>query len=102
MVADSIELLTRVSPDLVVAQIDAWTSGQYRSGRGGVPVSDYLFHAVQKIHMLGDFKLLPVSVLDPYVAHLKQAVLSICPEEDRELLANNLSRLAISVSGPAP
>ncbi len=102
MVADSIELLTRVSPDLVVAQIDAWTSGQYRSGRGGVPVSDYLFHAVQKIHMLGDFKLLPVSVLDPYVEQLKQAVLAVCPEEDRELLANNLSRLAISVTGPAP
>ena len=93
MVADSIELLTRVPADLVVAQIDAWTSGQYRSGRGGVPVSDYLFHAVQKIHMLGDFKLLPVSVLDPYVAQLKQAVLAICPEEDRELLASNLERL---------
>ena len=102
MVADSIELLTRVPPDLVVAQIDAWTSGQYRSGRGGVPVSDYLFHAVQKIHMLGDFKLLPTSVLDPYVAQLKQAVLSICPEEDRELLANNLGRLDISVTGPTP
>ena len=102
MVADSIELLTRVPADLVVAQIDAWTSGQYSSGRAGVPVSDYLFHAVQKIHMLGDFKLLPVSVLDPYVAQLKQAVLTICPEEDRELLATNLSRLAISVSGPAP
>ena len=102
MVAESIELLTRVPPDLVVAQIDAWTSGQYRSGRGGVPVSDYLFHAVQKIHMLGDFKLLPVTVLDPYVALLKQAVLAICPEEDRELLANNLSRLNISVTGPAP
>jgi hypothetical protein len=102
MVADSIEVLTRVSPDLVVAQIDAWTSGQYRSGRGGVPVSDYLFHAVQKIHMLGDFKLLPVTVLDPYVAQLKQAVLAICPEEDRELLASNLSRLNVSVTGPAP
>lgn len=102
MVAESIELLTRVPPDLVVAQIDAWTSGQYRSGRGGVPVSDYLFHAVQKIHMLGDFKLLPVTVLDPYVALLKQAVLAICPEEDRELLATNLSRLNISVTGPAP
>jgi len=101
MVADSIELLTRVPPDLVVAQIDAWTSGQYRSGRGGVPVSDYLFHAVQKVHMLGDFKLLPTSVLDPYVAQLKQAVLAICPEEDRELLANNLSRLSVSVTGPA-
>ena len=101
MVADSIELLTRVPADLVVAQIDAWTSGQYRSGRAGVPVSDYLFHAVQKIHMLGDFKLLPVSVLDPYVAQLKQAVLAICPEEDRELLASNLARLDISVTGPA-
>ncbi|HET9314144.1 MAG TPA: hypothetical protein VFQ51_01095, partial [Vicinamibacteria bacterium] len=102
MVADSVELLTRVSPDLVVAQIDAWTSGQYRSGRGGVPVSDYLFHAVQKIHMLGDFKLLPTTVLDPYVAQLKQAVLTICPEEDRELLASNLGRLSISVTGPSP
>jgi hypothetical protein len=102
MVADSLERLTRVSPDVVIAQIDSWTSNQYRSGRGGVPVSDYLFHALQKIHMLGELKLLPASVLDPYVAQLKQAVLAICPEGDRELLANNLSRLAVSVTGPAP
>jgi hypothetical protein len=102
MVADSLERLTRVSPDVVIAQIESWTTSQYRGGRGGVPVSDYLFHALQKIHMLGELKLLPASVLDPYVAQLKQAVLAICPEADRELLANNLSRLAISVTGPAP
>jgi hypothetical protein len=102
MIADSIELLTRVPHDLVVAQIEAWTSEQYRSGRGGIPVSDYLFHALQKIHVLGELKLLPATVLDPYLAELKQAVLGICPEEDRELLASNLSRLAVNVSGPAP
>lgn len=102
MVADSIELLTRCPVDLVVAQLDAWTSSQYVSGRSGVPVSDYLFHAVQKIHLLGDFKLLPSTVLDPYLAQIKQAVLAVCPVEDRELLASNLGRLGASVTGPAP
>ena len=102
MVADSIELLTRCPVDLVVAQLDAWTSSQYLAGRAGVPVSDFLFHAVQKIHMLGDFKLLPSSVLDPYLEKIKQAVLPVCPVEDRELLANNLARLGTTVSGPAP
>lgn len=102
MVADSIELLTRCPVDLVVAQLDSWTSSQYLSGRAGVPVSDYLFHAVQKIHMLGDFKLLPTTVLDPYLERIKQAVLAVCPIEDRELLASNLARLGTSVTGPAP
>jgi hypothetical protein len=102
MVADSIELLTRCPVDVVVAQLDAWTSAQYLSGRAGVPVSDYLFHAVQKIHILGEFKLLPATVLDPYLDQVKQAVLGVCPVEDRELLASNLGRLGASVSGPAP
>jgi Domain of unknown function (DUF4388) len=102
MVADSIELLTRCPVDLVVAQLDAWTSSQYLSGRAGVPVSDFLFHAVQKIHMLGDFKLLPTSTLEPYLEKIKHAVLAVCPIEDRELLASNLGRLGASVSGPAP
>jgi hypothetical protein len=102
MVADSIELLTRCPVDLVVAQLDSWTSSQYSSGRAGVPVSDFLFHAVQKIHILGDFKLLPSSVLDPYLERIKQAVLPVCPVEDRDLLASNLARLGTSVTGPAP
>lgn len=102
MVADSVELLTRCPVDLVVAQLDSWTSSQYSSGRAGVPVSDFLFHAVQKIHMLGDFKLLPSTVLDPYLHQIKQAIVAVCPVEDRELLAANLARLGTSVTGPAP
>jgi hypothetical protein len=41
-------------------------------------------------------------VLDPYLEQIKQAVLTVCPVEDRDLLASNLARLGTTVSGPAP
>ena len=74
--------------------IRAWTAAQYRGGAGaGVPVSDYLFHALKKIHMMSEFKLVPLEPMNAYLGQLKPIVMSICPAEDREILAQNLSRL---------
>ncbi len=94
VVADSIRLLMKYPPEAVVGTIRAWTAAQYRGGAGsGVPVSDYLFHALKKIHMMSEFKLVPREPLSAYLGQLKEVVMAICPAEDREVLAENLSRL---------
>ena len=55
-----------------------------------MPVSDYLFHALKKIHMMSEFKLVPHEPMNAYLAQLKPIVMAICPAEDREILAENL------------
>jgi Domain of unknown function (DUF4388) len=93
VVAGSADLLLRHPPELVAAAVRSWTGAQYGKG-AGVSVSDYLFHAVKKIHMLGEFRLVRREALEKYLEELKPLVLADCPEEDRALLAENLTRLA--------
>src|SRR5262245_3740413 len=94
VVADSIQLLLKYPPEAVMPTIRAWTAAQYRGGAGGgLPVSDYLFHALKKIHMMSEFKLVPMEPMNAYLGQLKPIVMSICPAEDREILGQNLSRL---------
>ncbi len=94
VVADSIQLLLKYPAEAVIPTIRAWTAAQYRgSGGGRLPVSDYLFHALKKIHMMSEFKLVPQEPMNAYLLQLKPIVMAICPAEDREVLAQNLSRL---------
>jgi hypothetical protein len=102
VVADSIQLLMKYPPEAVIPTIRAWTAAQYRGGAGsGVPVSDYLFHALKKIHMMSEFKLVPQEPMNAYLGQLKRGVIAICPAEDREILLENLSRLGEQTSTAA-
>jgi hypothetical protein len=92
VVAGSAELLLKYPPDLVAGSIRSWTSAQF--AKGGESVSDYLFHAVKKIHMLGEFRLVPREALERYLEGLKAFVLADCPEEDRAHLAESFTRLS--------
>jgi len=94
VVADSVSVLMKHPPQAVLPTLRAWTAGQYRGGAGaGVPVSDYLFHALKKIHMMAEFKLVAVEPMNAYLGQLKQDVMVLCPEEDRQILGENLGRL---------
>src|SRR6476659_5326138 len=73
VVADSIKVLLRYPPDLMASNIHAWTSSQYRGG-AEIPVSDYLFHAVKKIHLMGEFKLVPQGPFETFLTELKEKV----------------------------
>ncbi len=90
--AGSAELLLQHPPEIVASQIRSWTGGQFSKGPGA-SIADYLFHAVKKIHMLGEFRLVPRPALEAYLEGLKALVLADCPEEDRSLLQENLQRL---------
>lgn len=101
VVADSIQLLLRYSPELMAQNIHSWTAAQYR-GSTEIPVSDYLFHAVKKIHLMGEFKLVPQAPFEIYLQELKEKVLIYCPEGDRAFLRENLSRLKESAGSQGP
>jgi uncharacterized protein DUF4388 len=103
VVAESVALLLKYPPVLAAQQIQAWVGSQYRSG-GDIPISDYLFHAVRKIHAMGEFNLVPREELIQYLEGLKLQVLAFCPEDDRELLRESFNRLGEplgSVAGPS-
>jgi hypothetical protein len=93
VVADSITLLTALSPRVVADEIHAWTSSQYQRMGAKLPLSDYLYHAVRKLHLMGEFRLVPREPLARLLADLKRIVLEFCPQEDRPLLAENLDHL---------
>jgi hypothetical protein len=101
VVADSVQLLMKYPPQALIPTIRAWTAAQYRGAAGSsVPLSDYLFHALKKIHMMGEFKLVAREPLEAYLGQLKQVVLALCPDEDKAMLLENLSRLG-ETSGTA-
>ncbi len=102
IVADSVQLLMKYPPEVVANSIRAWTGAQYRRGAAAaVPVSDYLFHTLKKIHMMAEFNLVAREPLEIYLAGLRPLILALCPQEDRAMLLENLGRLgeaAASVS----
>src|SRR5262245_4597962 len=101
VVADSIGVLLNYSPALVAQQIQSWMGSQFRVSTD-IPVSDYLFHAVRKIHMMGEFNLVPREQLIAYLEGLKAQVLAFCPEEDRQLLQESFDRMGEPSGSMAP
>ena len=94
IVVDSVQLLMRYPPDVVANAIRAWTGAQYRrGGAASVPVSDYLYHTLKKIHLMAEYRLVPQEPLEVYLAGLRPLILQLCPAEDRAMLIENLGRL---------
>lgn len=93
MVADSINLLLDHPANLAANEIQAWTIAQFRGRAQNVPISDYLYHAAEKIHAMGQYDLVPREPLRRFVADLGRSLLAFCPPADRDLLTQNLSRL---------
>lgn len=93
MVADSIELLMSQPPGLTAAAIQAWVSSQYRGAGSQASVADYLFHAMSKIHLMSDLKLIEREALESYLGQLGPVVVELCPPAEQELLRTNLSHL---------
>jgi hypothetical protein len=92
VVAESIKVLMNYPPQLVASSLHGWTSIQYRGG-GSIPLSDFLYHAVKKIHLVGEYRLVPSEPFREYIEGLKKIVLAYCPPEDRDFLKGNLDRL---------
>lgn len=96
MVSDSIALLMERPADLVATQIHAWTSGQYRGvgANSGISPASYFFHALKKLHLVGEFKLVPHDHLQKFIADVARILVNQhCPADERQLLADNIAML---------
>ncbi|MEW6337260.1 MAG: DUF4388 domain-containing protein [Acidobacteriota bacterium] len=102
VVMDSIELLLQYPAEVLAAGIHEWTVTQSRREGGSVPVSDYLYHALRKLFLIGDFRLMSKDELTNKVEELKPILLEICPPGDRELLQANFARIDEVQTGVAP
>ncbi|MCG6928801.1 MAG: DUF4388 domain-containing protein [Acidobacteria bacterium] len=92
MVADSLTVLTRVPSHQVAAEIASWASGQQSAG--GLPLTDYYYHGLRKVQLVGEFRLVPPSLFDPFFAKLKNTILEGVPSSDRDRLAADLAHLS--------
>ncbi len=95
VVADAFKLLIKFPPSLVAGRLREWTSSQYRPG-GGIHFSDYIFYAMKKVNVMGEFHLVPREPFERLLDALKGLVLEFCPAAERETLRKNLTRLSES------
>jgi hypothetical protein len=93
MVADSVNLLLDYPAALAANEIQAWTVAQFRGRTQNVPIADFLYHAVEKLHAMGQYELVPRDALRRYLDDLGNALLAFCPPVDRDILRQNLGRL---------
>jgi hypothetical protein len=95
MFAYSMELLLKQPTALIAAEIKSW-AGQQGAAMPDVALSDLLFHAVKKVAGMGEFELVSADNLGARVKELGPAVLAFCPPEDRDVLRQNLDKLAMA------
>jgi hypothetical protein len=91
MIAESMTVLARVPVERVARQVHGWAAAQRAAS--GLPLADYLFHALRKVQIVGEFRLLPPSLFSSFFAGLRNGVLALTPAEQRGLLAADLAKL---------
>lgn len=96
MVSDSVELLMRCPPQVIVTAIKHWIGTQRGRKAENASVSDYLFHALRKLHQMVEYELIEPAAMKRYLKQTGDLVLLLCPEGERALLKENLARLGSS------
>jgi hypothetical protein len=91
MIAEAMTVLARVPVDRVARQVHGWAEAQRAAS--GLPLADYLFHALRKVQIVGEFRLLPPSLFSSFFASLQKGVLALTPADQRGLLAADLAKL---------
>jgi hypothetical protein len=95
VVADAFKVLLKCPTNLTASHIQEWTAGQIRAG-SPIKLSDYIFYAVKKVFLIGEFRLVPRGPFEPFLEELKKLVLAFAPEVEREALRASLERIAES------
>jgi len=98
--ADAAEILFRAPPEVLAREIHSWVGTQLQGPKAS-PVSDYLLHSARKVQNLGELELIPKEELNRYLSRLQPMLVSICPEQARSELSENLGRLGVSTGGEA-
>jgi hypothetical protein len=101
--AQSVALLLEQAPELVALEIGSWIASQRNPASATLSASDYVFHALRKLHEMGQLKLVPAEALRLYLENLNPLVLDFCPVEERASLKQSLDDLerAETILSPA-
>lgn len=94
LAAGAVGTLVAGAPDAITAQIQSWLSFHYRARGRTVAYSDLAFHALRKLHLLGELGLLPKKQLASYLSTLVEAIVPLCPPEEQEVVRASLARLS--------
>src|SRR5258706_4084224 len=81
-------------PDLMMQQVGAWAVDQSRVH--SLAMSDLLFHALKKVFLTGELKLLDREAVANYLDRATGIAIRLCPPEDRDLLRTNLTAMRVS------
>jgi hypothetical protein len=90
--ADTAHDLFKIQVQTIAAEILGWVASQSHIG-DAVTTSDYLYHAVKKLHLLGELELMPGDRIKAFIEALTPFLLQSCPEHERESLANSLGNI---------
>ncbi len=93
--SDAIETLMAQPPELLMRQVHSWAIEQSR--HHAAALSDFLFHAVRKVYLMGMLKLVERPAMDTYINGVVPLVMQVCPAEERELLRSSLEAMKNSI-----
>src|SRR4029078_11457607 len=93
MVIGAMDTMLRLSPSVAASGILAWSGEQSTRTGASSSISDYYYHALKKLHLMGEFKLVPKEQLKAYLDALAQIIVENTPPEEQESLRASLVRL---------
>ena len=96
LAAGAVGALIRGAPDAITGQIQSWLSFQYRARGRAISYSDLAYHALSKLHLLGELGLLSKRELASYLDVLVEALIPFCPRPEQELVRTALERLRLA------
>lgn len=96
LVADSVEVLLEYKPELTAEVLKSWAAAQYQARAGQLPISDLLFHALKKLQILEELKLLPEENFAAFLVEVAARLVALCPAAERERLEASLRFLSES------
>lgn len=92
--SDAVAMLMAQPADVVMQRVATWSAEQNRAK--ALPVSDLLLHALKKIYVTGELKLLDRSAVADYLDRVTTIALRICPTEERDRLRASLTTMRLS------
>ncbi|HXT22897.1 MAG TPA: hypothetical protein VN923_19270, partial [Thermoanaerobaculia bacterium] len=99
LILDSVHVLLAQPAELGAEIVRAWVSGQLRAPGAHVTPTDFLFHAIKKLQMLGKLKLVEREPLAAYLESLVEVLVAQAPDHERAALRTYLLQAAEAEAG---